>query len=54
MKEYNKLFDADFDIEYKTVLDKKMRFMERDGENLKIKDEYLYVQNDIILAFMKN
>ena len=54
VKEYNKLFDADFDIEYKTVLDKKMRFMERDGENLKIKDEYLYVQNDIILAFMKN
>ncbi len=54
VKEYNKIFNADFDIEYKTVLDKKMRFMERDGENLKIKDEYLYVQNDIILAFMKN
>ena len=54
VSEYNKLFSADFDKEYKAVLDKKMRFMERNGDNLKIKDEYLYVQNDIILAFMKN
>jgi hypothetical protein len=30
-----------------------MRFMERNGDMLKIKEEYLYVQNDIILAFLK-
>ena len=53
VKEFNKLFDADFDSEYKSVLDKKMRFMDRKGDVLKIKDDYLYVQNDIILAFMK-
>ncbi len=53
VKEFNKLFDADFDSEYKSVLDKKMRFMDRNGDVLKIKDDYLYVQNDIILAFMK-
>ncbi len=53
VSEYNKIFSADFDIEYKDVLKKKMPFMERNGDILKIKDEYLYVQNDIILAFMK-
>ena len=52
VKEFNKLFDADFDSEYKSVLDKKMRFMDRNGDVLKIKDDYLYVQNDRILAFM--
>ena len=53
VKEFNRLFGTDFDKDYKSVLDKKMRFMERNGDVLKIKDEYLYVQNDIILAFMK-
>ena len=52
IKEYNKLFAADFDLEYKDVLKKKMPFMDRDGDILKIKDEYLYVQNDIILSFL--
>ena len=50
---YNKTFNADFDSEYSAVLNKKSQFLLRDGDNLKIKDQYLYVQNDIILAFMK-
>lgn len=53
IKEYNKTFDSDFDNEYKIELNKKSQFLERNGDNLKIKEEYLYVQNDIILAFMK-
>jgi hypothetical protein len=52
ISKFNAEFSADFDKEYKSVLDKKMRFMERNGDTLKIKDEYLYVQNDIILAFL--
>lgn len=52
--EFNKTFNADFDKEYKDVLSKKAEFLVRDGDTLKIKDEYLYVQNDIILSFMKN
>lgn len=52
--EYNKTFNADFDTEYKEVLSKKSQFLVRDGDTLTIKDEYLYVQNDIILAFLKN
>ena len=39
--------------EYKEVLNKKMKFMQRNGNVLTIKDEYLYVQNDIILSFLK-
>ncbi len=50
---FNALFSADFDDEFKDALTKKAQFLERDGENLKIKDEYLYVQNDIIVEFMK-
>lgn len=50
---FNKEFNADFDTEYKDVLAKKAVFLQRTKDRLKIKDEYLYVQNDIILAFMK-
>lgn len=50
---FNSIFSADFDKDYKAVLSQKMRYMERNGDKLKIKDEYLYVQNDIILSFMK-
>ena len=54
VSEYAARFNSDFDIEYKSVLDKKSKYLIRDGERLKIKDEYLYVQNDIILEFMKS
>lgn len=50
---YNKLFNTDFDTEYKDVLAKKGEFLIRENGYLKIKEEYLYVQNDIILAFIK-
>ena len=52
--EFNKTFSADFMAEYKTVLSKKSKYLDLNGDNLKIKDEYLYVQNDIILAFIKD
>ena len=54
VEKFNAVFSADFDKEYKDVLAKKARFLERDGNILKIKDEYLYVQNDIILEFLKD
>ena len=54
VKEYNKLFNKDFDLEFKDVLNKKAQFLDRTGDKLKIKDKYLYVQNDIILAFLKS
>ena len=54
IKKYNEIFNSDFDEEYKAVLKKKERFLDRDGDILRIKDEYLYVQNDIILEFLKD
>lgn len=53
IKEFNENFNVDFDAEYKEVLQKKRAFLLREGDNLRIKEEYLYVQNDIILEFMK-
>lgn len=53
IKEYNRIFNEDFTKKYKSVLSKKEKFLDFDGEILKIKEEYLYVQNDIILSFMK-
>lgn len=53
IKEFNQNFDADFLTDYKDVLSKKAEFLDIDGDRLKIKDKYLYVQNDIILAFMR-
>ncbi len=53
VKEYERLFKSNFREEYKEQLSKKSKFLDFDGDILKIKDEYLYVQNDIILSFMQ-
>ena len=53
LQEFNVKFSADFNKEYSQVLKSKQKYLELDGNRLKIKDEYLYVQNDIILAFME-
>ena len=53
IQKYNSTFNADFDTEYSEVLQKKCKFLLRNGDNLKIKDEYLYVQNDIIMEFLQ-
>ena len=53
IKEFNDIFNADFVKDYKAVLDKKAKYLQLEGDVLKIKDEYLYVQNSIILDFIK-
>ena len=53
VSEFNKQFNANFDKDYSQPLAKKAQFLQRDGDRIKIKDQYLYVQNDILLAFMK-
>ena len=52
IKEFNKTFNLDFKEKYKKALSKKQAYLDFDGETLKIKDEYLYVQNGIIMEFM--
>ncbi|MBE7086774.1 MAG: radical SAM family heme chaperone HemW [Clostridiales bacterium] len=52
VKEFEKEFNVEFSKKYAKPLKDKSQFLSFDGETLKIKPEYLYVQNDIILAFM--
>ncbi len=53
IKEFNQNFDADFFNDYKEVLTKKAEFLDIAEDRVRIKDKYLYVQNDIILNFMR-
>ena len=46
-------FGTDFDKKYSDALKKKAAFLDIDGDRIKIKDDFLYVQNDIILEFMR-
>lgn len=52
VKDFEKEFECEFKSRYKKALDKKGKYLEFIGDTLKIKDEYLYVQNDILLEFM--
>ncbi len=53
VNEFNAKFNADFLNEYKKALKKVTEYVEFDGNVLKIKDEYLYVQNEIVIEFFK-
>ncbi len=50
---FNAEFSVEFTEKYKRELEKKKDFLDFDGEILKIKPDYIYVQNDIILEFLK-
>ena len=52
--EYKKLFKSDFFEEHKSSLKKVARYLDVDGGSVKIKDEYLFVQNSIIIEFLEN
>lgn len=54
INEFNTLFNVDFKTKYKDVLKKKAEYLSVSENAVKIKEQYLYVQNDILLAFMKN
>ncbi len=53
IKEFDKEFGVSFLEKYKSELSKKAKYLNI-GEYVSIKDEYLYVQNDIIMAFMED
>ncbi len=52
VESFNKEFGVDFLTKYKKALQKKGKYLEI-GKSVKILDEYLYVQNDIIMEFME-
>ena len=51
---YKKLFNSDFFTEHKDALKKCAPYLEIEGDSVKIKDEYLYVQNSIIIQFLES
>ena len=53
MQEYKEKFGTSLGEDFPVALKKTVKYLELDGENLKIKDEYLYVQNSILVYFME-
>lgn len=49
---FNKQFSCNFDGVYAAALKKNAEYLERKGDILRVKDEYLYVQNTIICDFL--
>lgn len=49
---FNSRFKCNFDEVYSAALKKNDGYLSRDGNGLRIKDEYLYVQNTIICDFL--
>ena len=52
-KRFKEEFSSDFDKEYGKPLSKMSSYLINDKDTLRIKDEYLFVQNEIIINFFK-
>ena len=50
---FDKEFEISFAKVYESALRKNEAYLEQKGGRLKIKDEYLYVQNSILMPFME-
>ena len=52
-KEYQKQFGSTIGEDFPIAVKKSLQYLESDGDRLKIKDEYLYVQNSILMPFIE-
>lgn len=50
--EYKKAFGVDFKTDFKNAINKNLRFLDQTDNSIKIKSEYLYVQNSILVDFI--
>ena len=50
--EYKKEFNSDFLVDFKEPIKKNKAYLDISEESIKIKDEYLYVQNSILVDFI--
>ena len=50
--EYEKEFNSHFLVDFKDAVNKNRKYLDITNENIKIKDEYLYVQNTILTDFI--
>ena len=53
LSEYKEKFASSLGDDFPNALKKTVKYLELDGERLRIKDEYLYVQNSILVDFME-
>ena len=53
MQEYKEKFGTSLGDDFPNALKKTVKYLELVGDNLKIKDEFLYVQNSILVYFME-
>ncbi len=53
MKEYEKTFGSTLGDDFPSALKKTVKYLELQGNNLRIKDEYLFVQNSVLMPFME-
>jgi oxygen-independent coproporphyrinogen-3 oxidase len=53
MKEYKEKFGVALAEDFPNSLKKSVKYLELVGDNLRIKDEYLYVQNSILMPFIE-
>ena len=53
LAEYKNTFNKDFIFEYRSILEKNANYFQISQEFVKIKEEYLFVQNSIIVEFFK-
>ena len=53
MQVYKEKFGTSLAEDFPNALKKTVSYLELDGDNIKIKDEYLFVQNSILMPFME-
>ena len=53
MQEYKQKFGTSLAEDFPNALKKTVGYLELNGDNLKIKDEYLFVQNSVLMPFME-
>ena len=51
-KEYEQNFGSKLERDFPKALEKSDKYLENDGERLRIKDEFLFVQNSVLMPFM--
>ena len=53
LSEYEKNFASRLEDDFPKALEKSDKYLEREGDIIRIKDEYLYVQNSVLMPFME-
>lgn len=53
LKDYEKTFGSSFLTDYKNEIDFNKKYLDVSDYSVRIKDDYLYVQNQIIMPFLK-